>query len=104
MTLFCSCHAQKNAFALFVGFSFREIAIGLRGLDFRLPVAPCSIDRLAMILWLRCHAELKLKEGRFPIGRRFRGPHAPIACCDWRPHQWPISSKRELLPSEKIFG
>src|SRR4029077_18577421 len=62
MTLFRFCHAQKNAFAFFVALTFREIAVGLRGLDFRLPVAPCSIDRLLMIFLLRGHAALKLKE------------------------------------------
>jgi hypothetical protein len=39
----------------------------LRSLDFRLPVAPCSIDRLLMIFLLGGHAALKRKEGRFPI-------------------------------------
>src|SRR5215471_4978101 len=70
MTLLRFCHAQKNAFAFFVALSFRKIAIGLRRLDFRLPVAPCSIDRFVMTFLLGCHAELKLKEGRFPIGRK----------------------------------
>jgi hypothetical protein len=62
MTLFRFCHAQKNAFAFFVPLTFREIAIGLRGLDFRLPVASCSFDRLLMIFLLRGHAALKRKE------------------------------------------
>jgi hypothetical protein len=39
----------------------------LRSLDFRLPVAPCSIDRLLMIFLLKGHVEVKRKEGRFPI-------------------------------------
>jgi hypothetical protein len=39
----------------------------LRGLDFRLPVAPCSIDRSLMIFLLGGHAALKRKEGPFPI-------------------------------------
>src|SRR5512146_2130924 len=78
MTLFLFCHAQKNTFAFFVALTFREIAIGLRGLDFRLPVAPCSIDRLLMIFLLRGHAALKRKEGRFPIRRVIVwGAHAP---------------------------
>src|SRR6478672_5859369 len=62
MTLFRFCHAQKNAFAFFVALTLREVAVGLRGLDFRLPVAPCSIDRLLMIFLLRGHAALKRKE------------------------------------------
>jgi hypothetical protein len=62
MTLFRFGHAQKNAFAFFVGLSLREIAVGLRGLDFRLPVAPCSIDRLLMIFPIWGHAALKRKD------------------------------------------
>jgi hypothetical protein len=69
MTLFRFCHAQKNALAFFVALTLREIAVGLRGLDFRLPVAPCSIDRLLMIFLLGGHAALKRKEGPFPIRR-----------------------------------
>src|SRR5512132_3925347 len=66
MTLFRFCHAQKNALAFFVALTFREIAVGLRGLDFRLPVAPCSIDRLLMIFPLCGHAALKRKKCRLP--------------------------------------
>ena len=62
MTLFRFGHAQKNGFAFFVRLSLREIAVGLRGLDFSLPVAPCSIDRLLMILVLGGHAALKRKD------------------------------------------
>jgi len=62
MTLFRFRHAQKNTFAFFVGLPFREIAIGLRGLDFRLPVTPCSIDCFLMIVLLGSHAALKRKE------------------------------------------
>src|SRR5205814_181765 len=62
MTLFRFGHAQENPFAFFVWLSLGEIAVGLRGLDFRLPVAPCSIDRLLMIFLLRGHAALKRKE------------------------------------------
>src|SRR5262245_49590732 len=68
MTLFRFGHAQKNSFAFFVALLFRKIAVGLGGLDFRLPVAPCSIDRLLMIVLLAGHAPLKRKERRFPIG------------------------------------
>src|SRR5215472_3364597 len=67
MTLFGFCHAQKNGFAFFVALSFREIAVGLRGLDFRLPVAHCSIDRLAMIFLPGGHVALKPNEMRFPM-------------------------------------
>ena len=73
MTLFRFGHAQKNAFAFFVALTFREIAVRLRGLDFRLPIAPCSIDRLLMISLLRSHAALKRKERRFPIRPSYRG-------------------------------
>src|SRR5258707_12492040 len=62
MTLFRFCHAQKNAFAFFVVLSLREVAVGLRGLGFRLPVAPCSIHRLLMIFLRRGHAALKRKD------------------------------------------
>jgi hypothetical protein len=67
MTLFRFCHAQKNVFAFFVALTFREVAVGLRGLDFSLPVAPCSIDRLLMIFPLCGHGALKRKDWRFPI-------------------------------------
>src|SRR4029077_9372164 len=77
MTLFRFCHAQKNAFAFFVALTLRQVAVGLRGLDFRLPVPPCSIDRLLMISLLRSHASLELKEGRFPIRL--------LKAADWRP-------------------
>jgi hypothetical protein len=49
----------------------------LRGLDFRLPIAPCRSDRLLMIFLLRGHAALKRKEGRFPIRL--------LKVADWRP-------------------
>src|ERR1700741_222114 len=53
MTLFRFGHTQKNAFALFVALALGQIAIGLRGLDFCLPVAPGDFDRLPSILWGR---------------------------------------------------
>jgi hypothetical protein len=62
MTLFRFCHAQKNAFAFFVVLTSGEVAVGLRGLDFRLPVAPCSINRLLMIFPFGGHAALKRKD------------------------------------------
>ena len=67
MTLFCFCHAQKNAFAFSVALTFCEVAIGLCGFDFSLPVALCSVDRLLMIFLLCGHAALKRKARRFPI-------------------------------------
>jgi hypothetical protein len=66
MTLFRFCHAQKNAFSFFVALSSREIAVGLRGLDFRLPVTPRDFNRLLAILLLGGHAALKRSRGRFP--------------------------------------
>src|SRR5215211_1960974 len=62
MALFRFCHAQKNALTFFVGLTLREIAVRLRGLDLRLPVASCSTDRLLMIFLLGGHAALKRKE------------------------------------------
>ena len=67
MTLFCFRHAQENALAFFIAFARRQIAISSRGLDFRLPIAPCDFNRLLRILLLGGHAALKRKEGRFPI-------------------------------------
>jgi len=58
---------KRMPWRFFVTLTLREIAVGLRGLDFRLPVAPCSIDRLLMIFLLGGHAALKRKEGPFPI-------------------------------------
>ena len=52
----------KKCLCVFVALTFREVAIGLRGLDLSLPVAPCSIDRLVMIFLLCGHAALKRKE------------------------------------------
>src|SRR5215471_16642727 len=66
MTFFCFCHAQKNAFAFLVALPFRQIAVRLCGLDFRLPIALCDFDRLLRILWLDGHAELKRKKCLLP--------------------------------------
>src|SRR5262252_83849 len=66
MTFFCFCHAQKNAFAFLVALPFRQIAVRLCGLDFRLPIALCDFDRLLRILWLGGHAELKRKKCILP--------------------------------------
>jgi hypothetical protein len=77
MTLFRFCHAQKNAFTFFVPLSFREISVGSRGLDFRLPIAPRNIDRLLMVFVLTGHVALKPKEVRFPMDGKILGAHAP---------------------------
>jgi hypothetical protein len=73
VTFFRFCHPQKNAFPFLVALSFREIAVGLRGFDFGLPVAPCNCNRLLMISLLGGHAALKRKEVRFPIRCRLHG-------------------------------
>ena len=44
-------HAQENAFAFLVRLARGQIAIGLRGLDFSLPIALDCIDRLLSLLW-----------------------------------------------------
>src|SRR4029077_7349319 len=80
MTLFRFCHAQKNAFAFFIALTLREIAVGLRGLDLRLPVAPCSIDRLLMIFLLCGHAALKRKELQTAQQN-----------CQFRENRWPAT-------------
>src|SRR5512132_1730403 len=82
MTLFRFCHAQKNAFAFFVALTFREIAVGLRGLDFRLPVASCSIDRLVTIFLLGGHAVLKRKKCRLPHEN-----------CQFSDNRWPATCR-----------
>src|SRR5437899_10598965 len=66
MTFFCFCHAQKNAFAFLVPLSFRQITIGLCGLDFRLPIALCDFNRLLSLVLLGGHAKLKRKTCRLP--------------------------------------
>src|ERR1041385_5306975 len=63
MTLFRLCHAQKDAFAFFVALSFGEIAIGSRGLDFRLPIAPSNINGLLMNFLLGSHVPIKAQGG-----------------------------------------
>src|SRR5580765_5646847 len=81
MTLFRFRHAQKNAFAFFVALTLREVAVGLRGLDFSLPVAPCSIDRLLMIFLLSGHPALKRKKCRPPHENcQFSDNRRPATC------------------------
>src|SRR5690242_10996675 len=82
MTLFRFRHAQKNAFAFFIALSFREIAVRLRRLDFRLPVAPGSIDRLLMIFPLRGHSALKRKELQTAQQN-----------CQFRDNRWPATCR-----------
>jgi hypothetical protein len=53
----------------------------LRGLDFRLPVAPRSIDRLLMIFLLGGHAKLKRKKRRLPHeNSQFSDNRWPATC------------------------
>ena len=49
MALFRFGHAQKNASAFLIPLAFGQIAIRLRRLDFRLPIASYDFDRLASI-------------------------------------------------------
>jgi hypothetical protein len=62
MALFRFGHAQKNAFASLVALALGQIAIGSRGLDFRLPVARDHGDCFLSILRIACHTRLKRKE------------------------------------------
>src|SRR6266567_8792246 len=62
VALFRFSHAQENGFALLVVLALRQIAIGLRGLDFRLPVACDDLDCFVSILRVACHTRLKRKE------------------------------------------
>src|SRR5215217_7440204 len=82
MTLFRFCHAQENSFAFFIVLSFREIAVRLRCLNFCLPVAPCSIDRLSVVFLLSGHAALKRKERRFPNRPVGFWERTLPACCE----------------------
>src|SRR5436309_12216729 len=50
MALFRFGHAQKNALASVIPLAIGEVAIGLRGLDFGLPVTLGDFDRLLSIL------------------------------------------------------
>src|SRR5215472_13172657 len=49
VALFRFCHAQENALSFLVALALSEIAIGLRGLDFRLPVTLRCFDRLSIL-------------------------------------------------------
>src|SRR5438093_9801395 len=62
MALFRLGHAQKNAFASLIPLAIGEVAIRLRGLDFRLPVARNYVDCFLSILRIACHTRLKRKE------------------------------------------
>jgi hypothetical protein len=62
MALFRFGHAQKNAFASLIALTLGQIAIGLRSLDFRLPVAHDHGDCFLSILRIACHTRLKRKE------------------------------------------
>src|SRR5438034_4549844 len=62
MALFRFGHAQKNAFASLIALTLCQIAIGLRSLNFRLPVARDHGDCFLSILRIACHTRLKRKE------------------------------------------
>src|SRR6266481_9691211 len=62
VALFRLGHAQKNAFASLVALALGQIAIGLRSLNFRLPVAFDYIDCFPSIVRFDGHARLKRKE------------------------------------------
>src|SRR6266478_9198705 len=62
MALFRFGHAQKNAFASLIALTLCQIAIGLRSLNFRLPVARDHGDCFLSILRFAGHARLKRKE------------------------------------------
>src|SRR5437762_7040528 len=62
VALFRFGHAQKNAFASLVALTLGQIAIGLRSLNFRLPVARDHGDCFLSILRIACHTRLKRKE------------------------------------------
>src|SRR5206468_10151998 len=62
MALFRFGHAQENALASLVGLALGQIAISLRSLNFRLPVARDHGDCFPSILRIACHTRLKRKE------------------------------------------
>jgi hypothetical protein len=62
MALFRFGHPQKNALAFLVPLALGQIAIGLRGLDFCLPIALDHLDRLGSSFLITCHTRLKRKE------------------------------------------
>jgi hypothetical protein len=62
MALFRFGHAQKNAFASLIALTLGQIAIGLRSLDFGLPVARNHGDCFLSIFRIACHTRLKRKE------------------------------------------
>jgi hypothetical protein len=62
MALFRFGHAQKNAFASLIALTLGQIAIGLRSLDFGLPVARDHGDCFMSILRIACHTRLKRKD------------------------------------------
>jgi len=70
MAFFCFRHTQKNALAFFVPLPLGQIAVGLCGLDFGLPIAFDYFDRLFPIFWILGHGRLKLK-GRGLLTKNF---------------------------------
>ena len=115
MTLFGFGHAQKNAFAFVVGLSLCQVAVGLRRLDFRLPVASCGIDRLLMIFPLRGHPALKRKKCRLPhencefndkrglmpaLPKLIRVSVAPLSRCTCKGSASRLLAKAGILPAD----
>src|SRR6266481_6865984 len=82
MTLFRFGHAQENALAFLVGLALGQIAIGLRGLEFRLPVARDHLDCFLSVLRIACHTRLKRKELQTAqqklLERQRRGIHVKV--------------------------
>src|SRR5882724_10980115 len=82
MTLFCFRHAQENALAFLIALTLGQIAIGLRSLNFRLPVARDHGDCFLSILRIACHTRLKRKELRTAqqklAERQRRGIHVKV--------------------------
>src|SRR5437762_7026114 len=62
VALFRFGHAQKNGFALLVVLALGQVAISLRSLNFRLPVARDHGDCFLSISRIACHTRLKRKE------------------------------------------
>src|SRR5437899_12704435 len=69
MTFLRFRHAIQNAFAFFIGLARCELAINLRCLHFRAPVAFHDLDCLLSIFLIAAHTALKTMEQRLPSRR-----------------------------------
>src|SRR6266516_2150931 len=101
VALFRFGHAQKNPFASLVALTLGQIAIGLRGLDFRLPVARDHGDCFLSILRIACHTRLKRKElqtAQQKLSERQRRD-SPPAELDARICELPETFQHRLSPS-----